>query len=67
VHNIIRQLAKDGVAIIVISSDLPEILALADRTLVMREGKQMGIFAIENSTQENIMALATGQNEMKAA
>ncbi len=67
VHNIIRQLAKDGVAIIVISSDLPEVLALADRTLVMREGRQMGIFAIENSTQENIMALATGQNEMKAA
>ncbi len=67
VHNIIRQLAKDGVAIIVISSDLPEVLALADRTLVMREGRQMGIFAIQNSTQENIMALATGQSEMKAA
>ena len=67
VHNIIRELAKDGVAIIVISSDLPEVLALADRTLVMREGRQMGIFAIEDSTQENIMALATGQIEMKAA
>lgn len=67
VHNIIRQLAKDGVAIIVISSDLPEVLALADRTLIMREGRQMGIFAVENATQENIMALATGQNEMKAA
>ncbi len=67
VHNIIRQLAKDGVAVIVISSDLPEVLALADRVLVMREGRQMGIFAIEDSTQENIMALATGQNEMQAA
>jgi rhamnose transport system ATP-binding protein len=67
VHNIIRQLAKDGVAIIIISSDLPEVLALADRTLVMREGRQMGIFAIEDSTPENIMALATGQSDMKAA
>lgn len=67
VHNIIRQLAKDGVAIVVISSDLPEVLALADRVLVMREGRQMGIFAIEDSSQEDIMALATGQSEMKAA
>ncbi len=46
VHNIIRELAKVGVAIIVISSDLPEVLALADRILVMREGRQMGIFDI---------------------
>ena len=61
VHNIIRGLAKDGVAIIVISSDLPEVLALADRILVMREGRQMGIFDIAEATQENIMALATGQ------
>ncbi|OZA02676.1 MAG: hypothetical protein B7Y02_16810, partial [Rhodobacterales bacterium 17-64-5] len=36
VHNIIRQLAQDGVAVLVISSDLPEVLALADRVLVMR-------------------------------
>jgi rhamnose transport system ATP-binding protein len=62
VHNIIRDLAKHGVAIIVISSDLPEVLALADRILVMREGRQMGIFSIEGSTQENIIAVATGQS-----
>lgn len=61
VHNIIRALAKQGVAIIVISSDLPEVLALADRILVMREGRQMGIFDIAGATQESIMALATGQ------
>jgi rhamnose transport system ATP-binding protein len=66
VHNIIRELAKQGVAIIVISSDLPEVLALADRILVMREGRQMGIFDIAEATQENIMALATGQNEVTA-
>jgi rhamnose transport system ATP-binding protein len=61
VHNIIRDLAKQGVAIIVISSDLPEVMALADRILVMREGRQMGIFSIADSTQENIIAMATGQ------
>jgi rhamnose transport system ATP-binding protein len=67
VHNIIRQLAKDGVAVIVISSDLPEVLALADRILVMREGQQMGIFGIAEATQESIMALATGQRERVAS
>jgi rhamnose transport system ATP-binding protein len=67
VHNIIRELAKAGVGIIVISSDLPEVLALADRVLVMREGRQMGIFPIEEATQENIMALATGETGAKAA
>jgi rhamnose transport system ATP-binding protein len=66
VHNIIRALATQGVAIIVISSDLPEVLALADRILVMREGRQMGIFSIAEATQESIMALATGQARQAA-
>lgn len=66
-HNIIRDLAKQGVAVIVISSDLPEILALADRILVMREGRQMGIFDIANASQENVMALATGQSKPRVA
>ncbi len=61
VHQIINRLAADGVAIIMISSDLPEVLAMADRILVMREGRQMGIFDAREATQENIMSLATGQ------
>jgi rhamnose transport system ATP-binding protein len=61
VHAIIRQLASDGVAILVISSDLPEVLALADRVLVMREGRQAGILPIEDATQERVIALAAGQ------
>jgi len=61
VHAIINELAREGVAILVISSDLPEVLALADRVLVMREGRQMGIFAIEEATPELVMALATGE------
>ena len=61
VHGIIRHLASEGVAILVISSDLPEILALADRVLVMREGRQAGILPIEDATQERVIALAAGQ------
>ena len=61
VHAIIRQLASEGVAILVISSDLPEVLALADRVLVMREGRQAGILPIEAATQERVIALAAGQ------
>lgn len=67
VHNIIRELAKQGVAILVISSDLPEVMMLADRVLVMREGRQMGIFDIADCTQESIIALATGQAGAVAA
>ena len=61
VHAIIRQLATEGVAILVISSDLPEVLALADRVLVMREGRQVGILPIEDATQERVIAPAAGQ------
>ncbi|MEO6609924.1 MAG: sugar ABC transporter ATP-binding protein [Aestuariivirga sp.] len=66
VHNIIRELASQGVAIIVISSDLPEVLALADRVLVMREGLQKAIFDIADADQEKIMAIATAKHEKAA-
>ncbi|MCB6180059.1 sugar ABC transporter ATP-binding protein [Rhodobacter sp. Har01] len=67
VHNIIRHLAAEGVAVLVISSDLPEVLALADRVLVMREGRQAGILLIEQASQERVIGLATGQGERTAA
>jgi len=67
VHNIIRALATEGVAVLVISSDLPEVLALADRVLVMREGRQAGILPIEDATQERVIAMAAGQTERPAA
>lgn len=66
VHNIIRELAFQGVAIIVISSDLPEVLALADRVMVMREGRQKAIFDIAEANQEKIMAIATAEHEKVA-
>jgi len=61
VHDLIRAFVREGGTALVISSDLPEVLALGDRILVMREGRQMGILPSEAATQETIMALATGQ------
>jgi rhamnose transport system ATP-binding protein len=61
VHHIIGELAAQGLGIILISSDLPEVLAMSDRILVMREGRQMGIFERAEATQETIMTAAMGQ------
>jgi rhamnose transport system ATP-binding protein len=63
VHSMMRQLAEKGFSIICISSDLPEVLALSDRILVMREGRQMGIVESQHATQESIMSLAMGQSK----
>ena len=67
VHGIIRRLAAEGVAVIVISSDLPEVLALADRVLVMREGRQVGLLDIAEAGQERVIALAAGTGTRDAA
>jgi rhamnose transport system ATP-binding protein len=60
VHQLIGELARAGVAVILISSDLPEVLAMSDRVLVMREGRQMGVFAGSDLEQERIMMAAVG-------
>jgi rhamnose transport system ATP-binding protein len=62
VHHIINDLAAQGLGIILISSDMPEIMAMSDRILVMREGRQMGIFSREEATQEKVLTAAMGQN-----
>jgi rhamnose transport system ATP-binding protein len=61
VHHIINELAKQGLGILLISSELPEVLAMSDRILVMREGRQMGIFDQEEADQEKVMTAAMGQ------
>lgn len=63
VHHIINDLAAQGLGIIMISSDLPEIMAMSDRILVMREGRQMRIFARDDATQEKVLAAMMGQEE----
>ena len=60
VHQIIDDLARSGMAIVLISSDLPEVLAMSDRVLVMREGEQRGLFERADATQERVMAAAVG-------
>jgi rhamnose transport system ATP-binding protein len=61
VHHLVADLAAQGIAIILISSDLPEVLAMSDRVLVMREGRQMGVFTRNEATQEVVMTAAMGQ------
>ena len=59
IHEMIRQQARDGLAVLVVSSDLPEILALADRILVMKEGGLQGELDGAAATEEAVMHLAT--------
>jgi len=62
VHQLIDDLAAAGMAIILISSDLPEVLAMSDRILVMREGRQMAILDHREVTQERVLSAAMGQS-----
>jgi inositol transport system ATP-binding protein len=60
IHRLMSLLAREGKAIIMISSELPEILGMSDRVLVMHEGHLTGEFDRKDATQENIMRAATG-------
>jgi rhamnose transport system ATP-binding protein len=64
IHRIVRDLAKQGMAVLMISSDLPEILGMSDRIGVMRGGKLVEIF--EHADAEQVMAAALGSEEVKA-
>jgi len=59
VHALLRRLAAEGTAVIVISSDLPEVLAVSDRILVMREGAVAGELPAAQASEESIMHLAS--------
>ncbi|MBX3111686.1 MAG: sugar ABC transporter ATP-binding protein [Fimbriimonadaceae bacterium] len=60
IHRLIRQLAGSGVAVLVVSSDLPEVMALAHRVIVMRQGRVAGQFDHADASPERIIALASG-------
>lgn len=62
IHSLLCDLAKQGMAILMISSDMAEILAMSDRILVMRQGRIEGELSCIEATQEKIMRLATGQS-----
>ena len=67
IYKLMNRLAEDGVAIIIISSELPEILGMSDRILVMSEGAIVAEFTRENASTEAIMEFATGARRMKRA
>lgn len=66
VHRIIEDLAANGLAILQISSDLPEVLATSDRILVIREGRLSAEFGRDEATEENVMLAATGATQASA-
>ena len=59
VHGLMSKLAAEGMAILMISSELPEILGMSDRVIVMREGHVTAHFSRAEATQENIISAAT--------
>ncbi len=63
VHRLLSQLAQRGIAVLMISSELPEVLGMADRVLVMREGRLTGEFDRADATPEAVMYAATAHEE----
>ncbi len=63
IYKLMNMLAHEGKSIIMISSELPELLRMSDRIAVMCEGRLTGVLGIEEASQEKIMKLATDRNE----
>ncbi|GAB6149978.1 D-ribose transporter ATP-binding protein [Clostridium novyi A str. BKT29909] len=63
IYEVLNELKSDGKAIIMISSDMPEVLGISDRILVMHEGKISGELSREEANQETIMAYAVGRHK----
>jgi len=61
IYELINQFKKEGMSIIMISSEIPEIIGMSDRVMVMHEGRIMGTIPIEKVSQESIMSLAVGK------
>ena len=64
IYSIMNKLTEEGDAVIMVSSELPEVLGMSDRVLVIHEGKVGGILEKDEASQESIMALATGRVRM---
>lgn len=61
IHLLLRKLSEQGVGVIVVSSELPEVIGVSDRVAVIHEGQLAGILSGEQASEENIMKLASGQ------
>jgi inositol transport system ATP-binding protein len=62
IYRLIAYLASEGMAVIMISSELPEVLGMSDRVMVMHEGEMMGMLDRSEATQERVMHLASGHS-----
>lgn len=60
IYQLLRSLVREGMAVVVVSSELPELLGMSDRIIVMREGRISGELSREEFSEENIMAYASG-------
>jgi len=60
IHTLLHDLARKGAAVVMISSELPEIMGLSDRIAVMRAGKVVGVFNSADATEEQLVAYASG-------
>ena len=60
IYDVIGRLADSGIAVLLISSDLPEVLGMSDRILVMREGRLVGRFGRAEASEERLLASASG-------
>ncbi|CAN5486112.1 sugar ABC transporter ATP-binding protein [soil metagenome] len=65
IHDLIFALAEEGLAVVVVSSEMPELLHLSDRILVMCEGRPQGILERKDASEEAIMTLASQSREMR--
>ena len=65
IYNIIYQLAREGVAVVVVSSELPEVMGISDRIVVMRSGKVSGVVRREEFSQERLLNLALPMNDQE--
>jgi ribose transport system ATP-binding protein len=66
IYNLIQELSREGLACLVISSEMQELIGLCHRILVLREGRLMGELNGEDLTEQNIMRLAAGIEEKAA-
>jgi ribose transport system ATP-binding protein len=67
IYELVFALARQGLAILVVSSELPELLLLSDNILVMSEGRQRGMVARDEATEEGIMQLAAPRSNLAEA
>ncbi|UDF32484.1 UNVERIFIED_ORG: sugar ABC transporter ATP-binding protein (plasmid) [Roseateles sp. XES5] len=67
IHRLLRDLARSGIGIVVISSEMPELLGLADRVLVVREGQIAGELGADEMSEEAVIRLASGLGAAQAA